>query len=161
MITTREAKKKRKEEEIRAASKEVYETGSYKGKEYEGGWIQVSEELEAKYNAELAALEEKPYDPSKRRRGANGPSEYRMVGVSDNDRMTNAELEAFKAWRDKYVPGIPFEELDNIIQVNDTEQAWGVFENGVAKFVRGGLKGTEYHEVFEGIWASFLSESEK
>ena len=104
---------------------------------------------------------EKPYDPSKRKRGDNGPSEYRMVGVSDNDRMTNAELEAFKAWRNKYVPGIPFKELDNIIQVNDTEQAWGVFENGVAKFVRGGLKGTEYHEVFEGIWASFLSESER
>ena len=104
---------------------------------------------------------EKPYDPSKRKRGDNGPSEYRMVGVADEDRMTNAELEAFKAWRDKYVPGIPFKELDNIIQVNDTEQAWGVFENGVAKFVRGGLKGTEYHEVFEGIWASFLSESER
>jgi predicted NAD-dependent protein-ADP-ribosyltransferase YbiA (DUF1768 family) len=113
-------------------------------------------------NAELAALEggEKPYDPSKRKRRDAGP-EFRMVGVADNDRMTNAELEAFKAWRDKYVPGIPFEELDNIIEVNDTEQAWGVFENGVAKFVRGGLKGTEYHEVFEGIWASFLSESEK
>ena len=31
----------------------------------------------------------------------------------------------------------------------------------MAKFVRGGLKGTEYHEIFEGIWASFLSESEK
>ena len=116
------------------------------------------------HNTELAALEsgEKPYDPSKRkRRGGDGPSEYRKVGVADNDRMTNAELEAFKAWRDKYVPGIPFEELDNIIQVNDTEQAWGVFENGVAKFVRGGLKGTEYHEVFEAIWASFLSESER
>ena len=121
-----------------------------------------AKEIDAKYDAELAALEgEKPYDPSKRKRGDNGPSEYRMVGVADDERMTNAELEAFKAWRDKYVPGIPFKELDNIIQVNDTEQAWGVFENGVAKFVRGGLKGTEYHEVFEGIWASFLSESER
>jgi hypothetical protein len=45
---------------------------------------------------------EKPYDPSKRKRGDNGPSEYRMVGVSDNDRMTNAELEEFKAWQEKF-----------------------------------------------------------
>jgi len=160
-----EAKKadieKRKEEEVRAASKEVYETGFYKGKEYKGGWIEVSEELEAKYNAELAALEDKPYDPSKRKRGDDGPSEYRMVGVSDEERMTNAEFEEFKAWHAKNVPGIPFEVLERLIQVNDNEEAWGVFENGIAKFVRGGLKGTEYHEVFEGIWASFLSESER
>jgi len=160
-----EAKKadieKRKEEEVRAASKEVYETGFYKGKEYKGGWIEVSEELEAKYNAELAALEgEKPYDPSKRKRRDDTP-EYRMAGVADEERMTDTEFEEFKAWHAKNVPGIPFEVLERIIQVNDNEEAWGVFENGVAKFVRGGLKGTEYHEVFEGIWASFLSESER
>jgi hypothetical protein len=165
-----EAKKadieKRKEEEIRAASKEVYETGFYKGKEYKGGWIQVSEELEANYNAELAALEgskpaEAPYDPSKRKRGKNGPSEFRMVGADVSDRMTNAELEEFKAWHAKNASGIPFQILDRMIQVNENEEAWGVFEEGVAKFVRGGLKGTEYHEIFEGIWASFLSESER
>jgi predicted NAD-dependent protein-ADP-ribosyltransferase YbiA (DUF1768 family)/DNA polymerase III epsilon subunit-like protein len=116
------------------------------------------------HDSELAALEDAEnvnLSKIKRDDSEDTPSEYRMVGVADDERMTNAELEAFKAWRDKYVPGIPFKELDNIIQVNDTEQAWGVFENGVAKFVRGGLKGTEYHEVFEGIWASFLSESEK
>jgi hypothetical protein len=104
---------------------------------------------------------EKPYDPSKRKRGKNGPSEFRMVGADVSDRMTNAELEEFKAWHAKNVPGVPFEVLERMIQVNDNEEAWGVFENGIAKFVRGGLKGTEYHEVFEGIWASFLSESER
>ena len=124
------------------------------------------DKINAKYDAELAALEgkpaEAPYDPSKRkRRGDDGPSKYRMVGVSDEDRMTNAELEIFKAWHAKNAAGIPFEVLEKIIKVNDNEEAWGVFENGVAKFVRGGLKGTEYHEIFEAIWASFLSESEK
>jgi ribA/ribD-fused uncharacterized protein len=152
---------KRKEEEIREASKEVYETGSYKGKEYKGGWIEVSEELEAKYNAELAALDEKPYDPSKRKRGADGPSEYRMVGVADEERMTNAELEEFKAWHAEKVPGIPFEILETMVQVNDNEEAWGVFENGVAKFVRGGLKGTEYHEIGHGIWKLLSPEEQE
>ena len=36
-----------------------------------------------------------------------------------------------------------------MIVINSTESAWGVFEDGVAKFVKGDLKGTEYHEVFE------------
>ena len=118
--------------------------------------------LNTKYDSKTSEgkPDEAPYNPSKRKRRDNTP-EYRMVGVADNDRMTNAEFEIFKAWHAKNAAGIPFEDLDRMIQVNDTEQAWGVFEEGVAKFVRGGLKGTEYHEIFEGIWASFLSESER
>ena len=129
---------------------------------YEAFTEEAEESRQESIDEEQANLEgEKPFDPSKRKRGDNGPSEFRMVGVADEDRMTNAEFEIFKAWAAKNVPGIPFEDLDRMIQVNDTEQAWGVFEEGVAKFVRGGLKGTEYHEIFEGIWASFLSESER
>ncbi len=129
---------------------------------YEAFTEEAEESRQQSIDEEQARLEgEAPYNPSKRKRGDNGPSEFRMVGVADEDRMTNAEFEIFKAWADKNVPGIPFEDLDRMIQVNDTEQAWGVFEEGVAKFVRGGLKGTEYHEIFEGIWASFLSESER
>jgi hypothetical protein len=115
-------------------------------------------------DAELAALEgAEDVDLSKIKKddSEDAPSEYRMVGVADDDRMTNTELEEFKAWHSKNVPGIPFEVLERLIQVNDNEEAWGVFENGVAKFVRGGLKGTEYHEIFEGIWASFLTENER
>lgn len=47
---------KRREEEVRFASKEVYETGFYKEKEYKGGWIEVEAELNAKYDAELNSL---------------------------------------------------------------------------------------------------------
>jgi hypothetical protein len=134
------------------------------------GWLEKLNKLKdinAKYDAELAALEgakpaeEAPVDLSQIKKDDSDAGEYRMVGVADEERMTNAELEIFKQWHAKNVPGIPFEDLERMIEVNDTEEAWGVFENGVAKFVRGGLKGTEYHEVFEGIWASFLSESEK
>ena len=75
--------------------------------------------------------------------------------------MTDSDLETFKEWHAKNVPGIPYEVLENIITTHDGEKAWGVFEDGVAKFVKGGLRGTEYHEVFEGIWKDFLSEEEK
>ena len=36
-----------------------------------------------------------------------------------------------------------------------------MFEDGVAKFFKRGLRGTEYHEVFEGIWKAFLTQGER
>lgn len=102
---------------------------------------------------------EAPYDPSKRTRRDDIP-EYRQAGKDSSDRMTNSELEMFKQWHAENVPFIPFEILENIIQRGGIT-AWGVFENGVAKFVRGGLRGTEYHEIFEAIYADFLTETQK
>lgn len=87
--------------------------------------------------------------------------EYRRIGTQETAKMTEAELELFKQWHKEHVPNIPFEVLSNIIDTYDGEKAWGVFENGVAKFYKGAIKGTEYHEVFEGIWKAFLPLSEK
>ena len=36
-----------------------------------------------------------------------------------------------------------------------------MFVNGIAKFYKGAIRGTEYHEIFEAIWASFLSPEER
>ena len=135
-------------------------------KDYQGSnaGLKTIRQTEQDYKNTLAALEgkptEAPYDPSKRKRGKNGPSEFRMVGADVSDRMTNAELEEFKAWHAKNASGIPFQILDRMIQVNENEEAWGVFEEGVAKFVRGGLRGTEYHEIGHGIW-TMLSAAEQ
>jgi alkylated DNA repair dioxygenase AlkB len=104
--------------------------------------------------------EDKPFDSSFNFGNKKGPSEFREKGKDSIDRMTNSELEAFKLWHAEKVPFIPFEILENIIERGDI-RAWGVFEDGVAKFVRGGLKGTEYHEIFEAIWSDFLTETEK
>lgn len=127
---------------------------------------QLLVDINAKYDAELAALEETkpvedaPYDPSKKKRRGEAP-EFRMVGAGDvSDRMTDADFEAFKQWHAEKVPFIPFEDLERMVNVNDTEEAWGVFENGIAKFVRGGLRGTEYHEIGHGIW-TMLSTAEQ
>lgn len=88
-------------------------------------------------------------------------SEYRMLGQENVDKISDAELDLFREWHAKNVPNIPFEILDRIITTHDNEKAWGVFENGVAKFYRGAERGTEYHEIFEGIWKGFLSEEQK
>ena len=107
---------------------------------------------------------EAPVDFSKfkgKGKGKGKNTKFRRVGLNDSARMTEEELEAFKKWHAENIPNIPFEILEQMIATNDNRTAWGVFENGVAKFVRGGLKGTEYHEIFEGIWANLLTETEK
>ena len=114
----------------------------------------------AQNNAEQAGLEtpiEKPTTPVQKKPGGD----FRKVGLDKNERMTEAELELFKEWHAENVPNIPFEVLEDLIDTYDGEKAWGVFENGVAKFVRGGLRATEYHEIFEGIYKGMLSQEEQ
>ncbi len=120
--------------------------------------------LNDRYDAELAALEgakpAQPYD----NKGTTGPStDFRVIakGEKKEDKIDNLDLAEFRKWHAANVPGIPFEILENIIRRNPDITAWGVFENGVAKFYRSATRGTEYHEVFEGIWKGFLSPGER
>jgi hypothetical protein len=111
----------------------------------------VVEKKEEAVQPSVTPIEEKkPTEPTKRKTRDRG--DYRKVGMDTSDRMTPAELEIFKQWHAEKVPFIPFEVLDNMVTAHDGEKAWGVFEDGVAKFVRGGLRGTEYHEIGHGIW---------
>jgi hypothetical protein len=120
--------------------------------------------IEAKYDAELAALEgAKPGQPYNNK-GTTGPStDFRVIakGEKKEDKIDNLDLAEFRKWHAANVPGIPFEILENIIRRNPDITAWGVFENGVAKFYRSATRGTEYHEIFEGIWKGFLSPGER
>jgi len=115
----------------------------------------------------IDALEEKkPEAPKEKKankfKGFSGPSaEYRTIGVDGQERMTDAEFQLFKEWHVANVPNIPFEVLNRIITTATGEKAWGAFENGVAKFVKGGLRGTEYHEIGEAIWNGMLSKEEQ
>jgi len=116
-------------------------------------------------NEQISALEEtkpaaQPYD----NKGTTGPStDFRVVakGEKKQDKIDDLDLAEFRKWHAANVPGIPFEILDNIIRRNPDITAWGVFENGVAKFYRSATRGTEYHEIFEGIWKGFLSPGER
>jgi hypothetical protein len=127
-------------------------------------------------DAELAALEgakpaeEKPNvaDPGpapttepknfKGRKRADDPR-YRRAGSLAVERMTEAELQEFKEWAAKNLPQIPYEVLEHMVNTHDNKKAWGVFEDGVAKFYKSAEKGTAYHELFEGVWKGLLSEN--
>lgn len=110
-----------------------------------------------------APVEETPVVKEKKPRKKRGSedSNFRKIGEGQASRMTERDLEVFKEWHSNTVPWIPYRILENIIVTNDNIRAWGVFEDGIAKFVKGGLRGTEYHEIFEAIWADFLPTEEK
>ena len=133
--------------------------------------------INAKYDAELAALEQptetKPIVESSKKEDQKPfntddvlppNNDYRLIAqneIGEEKKITDADFEAFKKWAAEKVPGIPYQVLDNIIVINDNEKAWGVFEQGVAKFYKGAVRGTEYHEIFEGIWKAFLSPEQR
>jgi hypothetical protein len=130
----------------------------------------VTQETPVSEAIELAAEEPAPAakEAPKEKKGLSGLKS----GVEDNEtrrvrtgeaggRISGRDIEAFRAWHAKNVPNIPFEILESIITLHDGSKAWGVFEQGVAKFFKSGLRGTEYHEVFEGIWKAFLTQSER
>ena len=127
--------------------------------------INIEDVIEAKYNAELSALEGKPAEPGKYNpANTSAPEdEYQRVGKGEagQERLTDSEIAAFKEWHAKNAANIPFEVLDNLVNTHDNEKAFGVFQEGVAKFYKGALKGTPYHEVAEGIWKSFLTPEQR
>jgi len=97
--------------------------------------------------------------PSKDRK--NRDKGFREIGVGGVEKMTARDIELFKQWHADNVPFIPYEILENIITTVDGVKAWGVFENGVAKFYKRSERGTEYHEIFEAIYKAFLSQEER
>jgi hypothetical protein len=115
---------------------------------------------------EVVLEEEEPEVPKKpdanKFKGFKGPkNQYRIVGLDKKDRMTDADFQLFKEWHAANASTIPYEVLDNIITTNTGEKAWGVFEKNVVKFVKGGLRGTEYHEIGEAIWKGMLTTEEQ
>ena len=154
---------------------DVIFSANIKGEAY----VKNPKEINAKYDAELAALENiasteapapvvKKTTPTGQKKGLSGlksgveDNETRRVRTGESGgRISGRDIEAFRAWHAKNVPNIPFEILESIITLHDGSKAWGVFEGGVAKFFKSGLRGTEYHEVFEGIWKAFLTQSER
>jgi hypothetical protein len=83
--------------------------------------------------------------------------EYRMVGSTNVPRILEADLAYYREFMKKVAPNLPFEVLDNMIEISPTEQAWGAFEKGVIKFAKSAQRGTEYHELGEAVWKGFLS----
>ncbi len=123
----------------------------------------ASQESKTKEQGVEEPIEEKPLNPDTYKGPDPSLPDYSRVGREDVSmlRISDAELTFFKEWAKINVPNLPYEILERLITTYDNEEAWGAFENGVIKFYRGAISGTEFHEVFEGIWKSFLNMDEQ
>ena len=127
------------------------------------GKLTYTYEPTIKYGAKQESSSVNQVTGKKRNVSANSGEfeNFRRVGATEEAKITDADIEEFKKWHAKNAAGIPYEVLENIVKTHDNKKAWGVFEDGVAKFFRGAIRGTEYHEVFEGIFKGFLTESQQ
>ena len=88
----------------------------------------------------------------------------RYVGVSEKkkEKITDTDIEIFKKWHEENIPAdLPYEISEKLFLLNNGKRAYGVYVNQVAKFYKGAIRGTEYHEIFEGIWKDFLTSDER
>jgi energy-coupling factor transporter ATP-binding protein EcfA2 len=110
-------------------------------------------------------VETPPPTPKKKKGGKkhDDSGEYRLVETtpSKKEKISQADIEIFKKWHNEVAPGIPYEISEKIFMLNDGRRAYGMFVDGIAKFYKGAIRGTEYHEIFEGIWAAFLTSEER
>jgi predicted NAD-dependent protein-ADP-ribosyltransferase YbiA (DUF1768 family) len=116
------------------------------------------------YNKKL----ENPTSPKKKKTIKNAklsPDKEHMKVArgeeSSGRKLTDLEIQIFKEWHAQNAANIPYRILENLVKINETEKAWGVYEKGFAKFYKGGLSATPYHELFHPIWKHFLSEDER
>jgi hypothetical protein len=107
-------------------------------------------------------VKEEPVKVIKPKTGKRPNDGYRRVEKTTGGtaKMTDAEIEFFKQYAEKNVD-FPIEILEQLVDTYDNEKAYGVFEDGVIKFYRGAIKGTEYHELGEAVWNGLLTSEEQ
>ncbi len=137
----------------------------------------IKEESITNYDAELAALEggkvetpavpevpKTPTQPGQKSRFNKGSrnDKFRLVNKDEKKaKITDNDLTEFKKFHAEKLPNLPYEILENTIDAFDGRKAYGVFVDGIAKFHKGAIRGTEYHEIFHSVFNLLLSPEEQ
>ncbi len=163
---------RRRQEDLELLDKATYNEDRW---EFPGP---TKEKINAKYDAELAALEEakpaevKPVTPEQ---PDNDPfsSAPKTSGVNEIDdtqfriaykEATTYPTENFdkiEAWLKAKLPNIPVYRVKNTIQATNGRQAWGMLHKGAIYLYENAEIGTAYHEVFEAVWAMMTTPAER
>ena len=132
--------------------------------------IESHSEINAKYDAELAALEgAKPADITKsdedlireqmNKMGDDAPFRVKLdQDISEFEKEDWPKIEEFMK---KNFPMIPLYRVKNIIRGLGGIEAWGMLKNGGIYVYENAEVGTAYHEVFEAVWKLFSSSEER
>jgi len=86
----------------------------------------------------------------------------RVGRANEHDkRLTEEDVVNYRTWAEKAIPQFDIDVLDNVIVINNDENAWGSFEGKLIQFYENAPKTVPYHEGFEAIWNSFLSADDQ
>ena len=77
--------------------------------------------------------------------------------LATNTVTVQEDIESFKNWMKQNLPQIPVEIVNKLID----NKAWGAFKEGAIHIFENSQEGTGFHEAFEAVWSSFLSENDK
>lgn len=90
------------------------------------------------------------------RQGKTSPKKgnYRLAMGQATERE---DIAAFREWMNRVLPQIAVQTADRLID----GRAWGKFVNGVIKIYQNAGKGTGFHEAFEAVWNTYLTETER
>ena len=138
------------------------------------------EQVNAKYDAELAALEgAKPSEETPtptpnvsanlqariNARKKAGPtkrgSEYRLKVEEQLKKFQSEDWNKVEKFIAKVLPNVPVYRVKNIIQTTNGKQAWGMLKDGAIYLYENAEVGTVYHEVFEAVWKMFTTAEER
>ncbi|NBS61639.1 MAG: hypothetical protein EBT26_06330, partial [Microbacteriaceae bacterium] len=166
----------------------VYITDKFEGRStpYRSAITATSEqellkEINAKYDAELAALEAKPVAPAIqaasqnlgqpindnvmdainiRLADTNDEALREMIG-SEIDQYQREDWNKVEAFIKANLPNIPVYRVKNVIQATNGRQAWGMYRDGAIYIYTNAEVGTAYHEVFHAVWRMFADSAER
>lgn len=124
--------------------------------------ILLIEEINAKYDAKLAALEQ-PVETNKKSFTfkKDALDELSVADTYDVERMSQEEKDAFKSFVKKNLPQFTPKEVEEMINATNGRKAWGKLEDNMLVFYKNARKGTGYHEAFEGVWKYLTSNEDK
>lgn len=92
----------------------------------------------------------------------NKPNEgdrYRIFNSLNNYIPEN--IASFKDYMSKVLPQVPFHTVENLIKTTSGGKAWGVFKDNAIYLYKNAEIGTGYHEVFEAVYAMYLTPKER
>jgi len=150
--------------------------------------LEQVQKINAKYDAELKALEEtapitesktetktteEPIVPKVETPSVNNPFSNRPKPSNpDNTAMRLAptempktfskeNFEKLEEWLKANFPNLPVYRVRNVIEASNGRQAWGMLHKGAIYLYENAEVGTAYHEVFEAVWAMFTTAQER
>lgn len=113
---------------------------------------------------EVPDVPKTPTQPGQKSRFNKGSrnDKFRLVNKDEKKaKITDNDLTEFKKFHAEKLPNLPYEILENSIDAFDGRKAYGVFVDGIAKFHKGAIRGTEYHEIFHSVFNLLLSPEEQ